>query len=74
MWTYTADGDPDGFSTAFVVEDGDTVLLPKGYHPVVAAPGYELHYTWALAGEERRYGAWADDPRHAWVKNAAASG
>ena len=20
------------------------------------------------AGEERRYGAWADDPRHAWVK------
>lgn len=70
MWTYTADGDPDGFSTAFVVEDGDTVLLPKGYHPVVAAPGYELHYTWVLAGEERRYGAWADDPRHAWVKNA----
>jgi 5-deoxy-glucuronate isomerase len=70
MWTYTAPDDPDGFSTAFVVEDGDTVLLPKGYHPLVAAPGYELHYTWVLAGEERRYGAWADDPRHAWVKNA----
>lgn len=69
MWTYTAPGDPDGFSNVFVVEDGDTVLLPKGYHPVVAAPGYELHYTWVLAGEERRYGAWADDPRHAWVKN-----
>ncbi|MGB7593147.1 MAG: 5-deoxy-glucuronate isomerase [Terriglobia bacterium] len=34
------------------------------------APGYELHYTWVLAGEERRYGAWAEDPRHAWVKNA----
>ncbi|HEV2352433.1 MAG TPA: 5-deoxy-glucuronate isomerase [Terriglobia bacterium] len=69
MWTYTAPGDPEGFSNVFVVEDGDTVLLPKGYHPVVAAPGYELHYTWVLAGEERRYGAWADDPRHAWVKN-----
>jgi 5-deoxy-glucuronate isomerase len=69
IWTYTAPGDPDGFSNVFVVEDGDTVLLPKGYHPVVAAPGYELHYTWVLAGEERRYGAWADDPRHAWVKN-----
>jgi 5-deoxy-glucuronate isomerase len=74
IWTYTAAGDPDGFSTAFVVEDGDTVLLPKGYHPVVAAPGYQLHYAWVLAGEERRYGAWADDPRHAWVKNAVASG
>jgi 5-deoxy-glucuronate isomerase len=70
MWTYTAPDDPEGFSTAFVVEDGDTVLLPKGYHPVVAAPGYQLHYTWVLAGEERRYGAWADDLRHAWVKNA----
>jgi len=70
MWTYTAADDPEGFSTVFVIEDGDTVLLPKGYHPVVAAPGYELHYTWVLAGEERRYGAWADDPRHAWVKSS----
>ncbi|MBZ5542573.1 MAG: 5-deoxy-glucuronate isomerase [Acidobacteriia bacterium] len=68
IWTYTAPNDPEGFSTVFVIEDGDTVLLPKGYHPVVAAPGYQLHYTWVLAGEERRYGAWADDPRHAWVK------
>ncbi|MGH9469178.1 MAG: 5-deoxy-glucuronate isomerase [Terriglobia bacterium] len=68
IWTYTAPDDPEGFSTVFMVQDGDTVLLPKGYHPVVAAPGYELHYTWVLAGEERRYGAWSDDPRHAWVK------
>ncbi len=69
IWTYTAPGDVEGFSDVFVVEDGDTVLLPKGYHPVVAAPGYQLHYTWVLAGEERRYGAWADDPRHVWVRN-----
>ncbi len=69
IWTYTDPRDPDGFSTVFVVEDGDTVLLPKGYHPVVAAPGYQIHYTWALAGESRLYGAWADDPRHAWVRN-----
>ncbi|MGH9378414.1 MAG: 5-deoxy-glucuronate isomerase [Terriglobia bacterium] len=69
IWTYTAPNDPNPFSNVFVVEDGDTVLLPKGYHPTVAAPGYHLHYTWVLAGEERRYGAWADDPRHAWVKN-----
>lgn len=67
-WTYTEPIDNEGFSTVFVVEDGDTVLLPRGFHPVVAAPGYELHYAWVLAGEERRYGAWADDPRHAWVR------
>ena len=69
IYTYTAPGDPEGFSNVYVVHDGDTVLLPKGYHPVVAAPGYQLHYTWVLGGEERRYGAWADDPLHAWVKN-----
>ncbi len=69
IWTYTAPDDPQGFSNVFVVEDGDTVLLPKGYHPLVGAPGYELHYTWVLAGEERRYGAWAEDPRYAGVKN-----
>jgi 5-deoxy-glucuronate isomerase len=69
IYTYTAPDDPEGFSNVFVVHDGDTVLLPKGYHPVVAAPGYALHYTWVLAGEERRYGAWADDPDHTWVKN-----
>jgi len=69
MWTYTAPDDPDGFSTIFKIEDGDTVLLPKGYHPVAAAPGYQVHYTWVLAGEERRYGAWSDDPNHAWIKN-----
>jgi 5-deoxy-glucuronate isomerase len=68
IWTYTAPDDPEGFSNVFVVEDRDTVLLPKGYHPVVAAPGYEMHYTWVLAGQERKYGAWADDPRHAWLR------
>ena len=51
-----------------------TVEIANGQRQVFsnvgAAPGYELHYTWVLAGEERRYGAWADDPRHAWVKNA----
>jgi 5-deoxy-glucuronate isomerase len=69
IWTYTSSDDPEGFSNVFVVKDGDTVLLPRGYHPVVAAPGYQLQYTWVLAGEERRYGAWAEDPHHAWVRN-----
>jgi len=70
IWTYTAEDDADGFNNVFVVENGDTVLLPKGYHPVVAAPGCQLHYTWVLAGEERRYGAWAEDPKYAALKLA----
>jgi len=71
IWTYTAPDDPDGFNNVFVIENGDTVLLPKGYHPVVAAPGCRLHYTWVLAGEQRQYGAWAEDPRYAVLKNSS---
>jgi 5-deoxy-glucuronate isomerase len=59
----------DALDAVFVVEDGDTVIIPRGYHPVVAAPGYQLSYVWALRGEGRRYGAWSDDPAHAWLRN-----
>ena len=55
-----------GLDVTFVVEDGDTVLIPFGYHPVVAAPGYRLYYLWALAGEGRRL-LMQEDPAHAWV-------
>jgi len=70
MRVYTAPGDPDSFDNAYAVEHGDTVLIPRGYHPVVACPGYVLNYTWVLAGEGRTYGAWSDDPRHAWIKQS----
>ena len=53
MRVYTDPSDPQPFDDAYVVENGDTVLIPRGYHPVVAGPGYTLHYTWALAGEEQ---------------------
>ena len=70
MRVYTDPSDPDPFDHAYPVEHGDTVLIPRGYHPVVACPGYTLNYTWVLAGEGRTYGAWSDDPRHAWIKSA----
>ena len=66
---YTDPSDPEQMDTAYVVENGDTVVIPKGYHPVAAAPGYSVHYTWAMAGEVRKPGALSDDPRHAWLKN-----
>jgi 5-deoxy-glucuronate isomerase len=49
-----------------VVEDRDTVVIPYGYHPVVAAPGYRLYYLWALAGEGRDLHVF-EDPAHSWV-------
>ena len=55
-----------GLNEAFVVEDGDTVVIPFGYHPVVAAPGYRLYYLWALAGDGRDLRV-VEDPVHGWV-------
>jgi len=66
---YTSPDDKESFDEVYVVEDNDTVVLPRGYHPVVAAPGYQLYYLWVLAGEERRYGAWSEDPKHKWLKD-----
>jgi len=57
---------------AFVIENGDTVVLPKGYHPLTVAPGYQLYYLFALVGEKREYGAWSDDPDHQWVRACEA--
>lgn len=68
MRVYTGAGARDPFDIAIPVQHGDTVLIPRGYHPVAACPGYSLNYTWVLAGEGRTYGAWKDDPRHAWIK------
>jgi 5-deoxy-glucuronate isomerase len=59
---YTADGE----SVTHAVRDGDVVLLPYGYHPVSAPPGYRLYYLWAMAGAERRL-ALHEDPAHKWI-------
>jgi 5-deoxy-glucuronate isomerase len=56
----------DGEAVTHIVRDGDAVLLPYGYHPVVAAPGYRLYYLWALAGDQRRMALY-EDPKHKWV-------
>lgn len=56
----------DGLDESYAVKHGDTVTIGKGYHPVVAAPGYDLYYLWILAGEERILKP-SEDPSHAWV-------
>jgi 5-deoxy-glucuronate isomerase len=62
---------PGGECVAHVVRDGDAVLLPYGYHPVAAAPGYRLYYLWALAGAQRRL-ALHEDPDHRWIHEDTA--
>ena len=53
--------------TALVVRDGELVLVPEGYHPVVAAHGYNVYYLNVLAGSARSMAA-SDDPDYEWVR------
>lgn len=62
---YTADGE----CVIHAVRDGDTVLLPYGYHPVSSPPGYRLYYLWGMAGEQRKL-ALHEDPAHVWIHSA----
>ena len=50
-----------------VARDGDTVLVREGYHPVVAAPGYDAYYLNLLAGDDPTWDA-RDEPDLAWVR------
>lgn len=71
MYVYT-EMPPPGFGIQFVytdpnepelvtiVREGDAVLMPRGYHPNVAAPGHRIGFLWAMAAhrekEDRRFG------------------
>jgi 5-deoxy-glucuronate isomerase len=60
---YTADGSLD---ESFAPRDGDVILVPMGFHPVAAAPGYDAYYLNVMAGPRR---AWhfTLDMDHAWL-------
>ncbi|MCO5222885.1 MAG: 5-deoxy-glucuronate isomerase [Thermomicrobiales bacterium] len=63
---YTADGTID---EAYVIKDGDLLLVPFGYHAFAVAQGYTGYYLNVLAGDEPvRTMQPSDDPRHAWVR------
>jgi 5-deoxy-glucuronate isomerase len=61
---YTPDRRLDATLT---VRDGEMVLVPEGYHPVVAAHGYNVYYLNVLAGSARSMAA-SDDPDYLWVR------
>ena len=64
--TYTIDGEID---ETLAVRDGDTFLVPRGYHgPCVAAPGYDMYYLNVMAGPaDERTWKMCNDPAHDWV-------
>jgi 5-deoxy-glucuronate isomerase len=57
QFVYTNTHEPE---LATIVRDGDVVLMPRGYHPNVAAPGHRIAFLWAMAAhreqEDRQFG------------------
>ncbi len=51
----------------FKVTDGDLLIVREGYHPFVAAPGFDAYYLNTLAGSFRSMAA-TDDPRYAHLR------
>jgi 5-deoxy-glucuronate isomerase len=51
---------------AYHIVDGSTVVLEKGYHPCVAAPGYEMYYFTILGGLSQRPLVQYFQPSHAY--------
>ena len=50
---------------AYHLVDGSTIVLGKGYHPCVAAPGYEMYYFTILGGLSQRPLVQFFQPAHA---------
>ncbi len=62
---YTRD---ERLDETLTVRNNEVVLIPEGYHPVVAAHGYDCYYLNVLAGSARSMAA-SDDPDYAWVRS-----
>lgn len=52
-----------------VVREGDVVVMPKGFHPNVAAPGGQINFLWMMAanreGVDRQFGVVNVQPEYA---------
>ncbi len=62
---YTPDSSLDETMTA---RDGDVILVPRGYHVVGAAAGYDTWYLNIMAGPTRVW-RFTVDPDHVWLMN-----
>jgi len=60
---YTDDRSVD---ETLAVKNGEVVLVPNGYHPVGAPPGYEVYYLNVMAGPTRTW-KFHNDPDHEWL-------
>ena len=72
QYLYTPLGSPHApLDEAHPVRENDLTLMPYGYHPVAAPPGYDVYYLWFLSGDSRLMRP-HDDPAHAWIRAPGA--
>ncbi len=58
--------DDRSIDETYTVENGDCLIVPRGYHPVGAPHGYDLYYLNVMAGPQRRW-VFKNDPAHEWI-------
>lgn len=58
--------DDRSLDETLAIKNGDAVLVPRGYHPVSAPPGYDLYYLNVMAGPVRTW-KFKNDPDHEWI-------
>lgn len=54
----------DDCGPVFHVKSGSVIAIDKGYHPSVAAPGYEMYYFTIIVGEKSKSLIQYFDPHH----------
>jgi 5-deoxy-glucuronate isomerase len=59
-------GQGGGLNVSIRAQNDDLVLVPRGYHVVSAAPGYDCYYLNAMAGAVREW-LFTTDPDHEWL-------
>ena len=72
---YTTGAEPE---LATIVHEGDVVIMPRGYHPNVAAPGFRIGFLWMMAAEregvDRQFGVVNVQPEFAGMKSGLEAG
>lgn len=58
--------DQKSLGPIYHVKDGSTILINKGYHPSVAAPGYQMYYFTIIVGKTHRSLIQFFDPSHSY--------
>ncbi|AQP54259.1 5-deoxy-glucuronate isomerase [Vagococcus penaei] len=58
--------DDRSLDETMAVENGDVVIVPKGYHPVSVPDGYDGYYLNIMAGPTKKW-KFHNDPDHEWI-------